>query len=70
MKVFQLFLFLCLLISLNCKTGKEILTCAIVKLSNEVCEDIYQVILRKTRDDYINLLFNLQELNEALKACY
>ena len=69
MKAFQLFLIILLLISLNCKMARDILVCAVVKLSDEVCEEMYQAVLEGKSDSYISLVLNLEEFVNAIQIC-
>ena len=69
MKVLQLFLVICLLVCLNCKSGRLVLSCAISKISNQVCDTMYKAVLKGGLDAYIALLDNQATLESAMKQC-
>ena len=71
MKAFQLLLVICLLLSITCgRTPRQTLSCAIEKLPNDVCEDIYKALLNSKAGNYISLSFDLGRIKSAMTSCY
>lgn len=71
MKAFQLLLVICLLLSITCgRTPRQTLSCAIGKLSDGVCEDIYKALLNSKAGNYVSLSFDLGRIKSAMTSCY
>ncbi len=70
MKAFHLLLVFCLLLSIFCRTPRQTLSCAIDKLSNGVCEDIYKALLRSKSSGYVSITFDIGRINSAMTSCY
>ena len=66
MKVFQLLLVLCLIISLSCKTDRQILSCAISNFGETINQHVYTAILNS---NYAALLMDISKMKEVMKNC-
>ena len=66
MKVFQLLLVLCLIISLSCKTDRQILACAISNFGETINKHLYTALLNS---NYATLLGDITKMKEMMKSC-
>ena len=68
MKAFVMILFLCLFVSLSCKTGKEVLKCILGKLSDSQCSSIVRNYKNGSISSYIksNKSTFVLKLNQCL----
>ncbi len=69
MKAFQLLLISCLLLSIFCRTPRQVLACFIDHLSNGVCEDIYKALLSTKMDFYVYLALDKNRMKSAMDSC-
>lgn len=65
MRTLTLFLILCFLITLNCN-GKDVLICAIGKLTNAKAESVYNALINKS---YSALTSIKSSLESAIDQC-
>lgn len=65
MRTLVLFLVLCFLVALNCN-GKDVLICAIGKLTNAQAESVYNALINKS---YSGLKSIKSSLENAIDQC-
>ena len=70
MKAFQFLLVFCLLLSIFCKTARQVLACTISNLSDGECEDIYRFLLNSKTNGYLTLLtFDYNRIKGVMDNC-
>ena len=69
MKAFVMILFLCLFMSLSCKSGREVLQCLLGKLSDSQCSSIVSSYKNGSLSSYLNIKSNKSALTSKLNQC-
>lgn len=67
MKAFVMILFLCLFMSLSCKSGKDVLRCLLGKLTDDQCKSIVNNYKNGSISTYVKN--NKSTLTSKLNAC-
>ena len=67
MKAFVMILFLCLFMSLSCKSGREVLQCLLGKLSDSQCSSIVSSYKNGSLSSYVKS--NKSTLTGYLNKC-
>ena len=67
MKAFVMILFLCLFMSLSCKTGKGVLQCLLGKLTDSQCSSIVSSYKNGSLSSYVKS--NKSALTSKLNQC-
>jgi hypothetical protein len=67
MKAFVMILFLCLFMSLSCKSGRQVLNCLLSKLSDDQCKSIVNNYKNGSISTYVKN--NKSTLTSKLNQC-